>query len=182
MRIVETPLFGAFVVEVDPVVDELCGSFSRTFDRKPFVDHGLYGDYAQGSLSYNKKRGTLRGLHFQVDPHAETKLVRCVRGAAWDVMVDLRQASSTFKRWHAVELTAENRRAVYVPAGFAHGFITLIDDTELHYQITPDARAAIAWRAASRWNDLELAIAWPIRAEQFFRTRDRAWPALAEHS
>ncbi len=175
MRFVETPLFGAYVIEPETITDER-GAFARMFDRKVFVDHGLFGDFAQASLSFNSKKGTLRGLHFQV-PQAETKLVRCVRGAVWDVMVDVQKHSTSYKKWHAVELDADSRRAVYIPAGFAHGFLTLTDATELHYQITP-AHDPFGGRGI-RWDDPELAIEWPFRPT-VMSERDRTLPLLSE--
>src|SRR5215207_2312941 len=119
MRLTETPLSGAFVVEIDPVQDER-GLFARTFDREQFAEHGLAPDIVQSSVSYNTRAGTLRGMHYQADPYAEDKLVRCVRGAVFDVIVDLRPASPTFREWFGAELDQRSRRALYVPKGFAH--------------------------------------------------------------
>ncbi len=133
---------------------------TRTFCAETFRAQGLVTDFVQRSISFNRKRGTLRGLHYQVDPHAETKLVRCTSGAAFDVIVDLREGSASYRRWHAIDLTAENRTIVYTPPGSAHGFQTLADDTELYYEITP----AYAPEAAHgvRWDDPGLAIGWPL--------------------
>jgi dTDP-4-dehydrorhamnose 3,5-epimerase len=126
-------------------------------------------------VSFNRKRGTLRGLHYQAAPHAEAKLVRCTRGAVWDVIVDLRKGSPTVRQWHAAELTAENRRALYIPAGFAHGFQTLEDDTEVLYQMSefyhPESARGV------RWDDHTLAIRWPIK-DAIISPRDRAFPTL----
>jgi dTDP-4-dehydrorhamnose 3,5-epimerase len=131
----ETPLRGAFVIEPAPLEDGR-GLFARTWCRREFEAQGLEIRIAQSSTSFNKKKGTLRGLHHQVPPFEETKLVRCTRGSIYDVIVDLRADSPTFTRFFAAVLTADNRKAMYVPAGFAHGFQTLEDDTEVLYQIS----------------------------------------------
>jgi dTDP-4-dehydrorhamnose 3,5-epimerase len=130
MRFRELPLPGAVVVEADPAPDER-GLFARLFDADLFRSRGLPTDFVQASASYNHRRGTLRGLHFQAAPHAETKLVRCTAGAAFDVIVDIRANSPQFGRWHAVEISALNRLTLIIPPGFAHGFETLADGTEI---------------------------------------------------
>ena len=159
MRFSPTPLSGAFLVDSDASADER-GSFYRTFCSDEFESNGLPGDFVQMSLSRNRSRGTLRGLHYQAAPRPEQKLVRCVRGAAYDVIVDLRKDSSTFCHWFSVELSETNRAALFVPAGFAHGFMTLTDDTDILYQMTefyaPDMAAGV------RWNDPAFGIAWPF--------------------
>jgi dTDP-4-dehydrorhamnose 3,5-epimerase len=153
-----TGLAGAYVVEVEPIADER-GLFARTFDAEAFRAHGLSADVVQCSTSFNARAGTLRGLHFQAPPHEEAKLVRCTAGAAYDVLLDLRPDSPTHLRWEAVELTAENRRSVYVPRGVAHGFQTLVDATELLYMIdTPYVEAAAR---GVRWDDPAFGIDWP---------------------
>lgn len=172
----DTPIPGAYVIEPVPLMDER-GWFSRTFCAIEFEKQGLNPRLAQCSISYNHRRGTLRGLHYQVSPYAETKLVRCVAGAIFDVAVDLRQDSATFGRWFAVELNAVNRWALSIPEGCAHGFQTLVDASEVFYQISefyqmPAARGV-------RWNDPELAISWPIE-EVIISARDREWPVLAD--
>lgn len=158
MRFVETPIPGAFVVEPDLLGDER-GWFARTFDTALFAEHGIAFEVVQANASFNARRGTLRGLHLQADPHGEPKLVRCVRGAIWDVGVDLRAESPARHRWHAVELTAENRRAYYLPPGVAHGFQTLSDDCEVHYlmghRYAPEAATGV------RWDDPAFGIDWP---------------------
>lgn len=137
---------------------------------------GLKTDFVQHSISFNYRRGTLRGLHYQIPPHAETKLVRCTQGAAFDVIVDLRRNSPTFRKWHASELTAENRRAVYIPEGMAHGFQTRLDNTELLYAISvphePSASQGV------RWNDCALGIRWPITPPLVISERDEQLPFL----
>ena len=170
------PLSDAWLIEPERIEDER-GFFARTFSAEEFLAHKLVPTIAQCSVSYNRKRGTLRGLHFQAPPHAEVKYVRCTRGAAFDVIVDLRPESPTFKRWTSIELSVENQRLVYIPQGFAHGFQTMVDDTELCYQIStsyvPNAARGI------RWDDPELAVVWPQADQRVISTRDLALPTLA---
>lgn len=154
----ELAVAGSYLIEAEPHVDER-GLFARTFCRREFEAHGLDPCVAQCNTSFNPHRGTLRGLHFQIAPHAETKLVRCTAGAVYDVVVDLRPASPTHLRWAAVELSAASRNAIYVPKGCAHGFLTLTNETEIHYQMgafyEPSAGRGV------RWNDPLFAIEWP---------------------
>ncbi|HEY2617231.1 MAG TPA: dTDP-4-dehydrorhamnose 3,5-epimerase [Acetobacteraceae bacterium] len=161
MRFEELKLAGAFVVAPERHRDAR-GWFARTFCRDEFAAHGLIVDFAQCSASFNARRGTLRGLHFQRAPHAETKLVRCTRGAVQDVLLDLRPGSTTFRCWHAVELSEANGVAVYIPAGVAHGFQALTDGSEVFYQIAerhvPESSAGV------RWDDPAFSIDWPIRS------------------
>ncbi|HEX6900879.1 MAG TPA: dTDP-4-dehydrorhamnose 3,5-epimerase [Thermoanaerobaculia bacterium] len=154
----ETPLPGAWVLEPERFADER-GFFARTYCRRDFAERGLDPDIAQCSVSYNHRRGTLRGLHFQVAPHEEVKLVRVTRGAIWDVIVDVRPDSATFRKHFAVILSAEAGNALYIPKGMAHGFQTLEDTTEVFYQIS----AFYAPEAARgyRWDDPSFAIPWP---------------------
>jgi dTDP-4-dehydrorhamnose 3,5-epimerase len=175
LKFQETPLRDAWVVDIAPIEDER-GFFARSFCGREFSEHGLNPRVVQCNVSFNRRRGTLRGMHYQAAPHEEAKLVRCTQGAVWDVMVDLRPASPTFKRWHGVELSAANRRAFYVPEGVAHGFQTLSEDAEVLYQMT----AAFVPEAARgvRWNDPAFAIRWPI-ADPFMSERDRAFPLFA---
>ena len=146
------------------------GYFARTWCAREFADHGLEAGLAQCSLSFNHRRGTLRGLHYQAPPFAEVKLVRCTRGALFDVGVDVRPDSATFRKWVGVELTPENGRALYIPRGFAHGFLTLADATEVAYQIS--AEYSPAHGRGIRWNDPLLGIAWP-GAVEMIAARDR---------
>jgi dTDP-4-dehydrorhamnose 3,5-epimerase len=175
LKFTETPLAGAFVVELEPIADER-GMFARSFCQQEFRARGLDPAVAQCNVSYNAKRGTLRGLHYQAAPHEEAKLVRCTRGAIWDVIVDLRAGSATRLRWHAVELTQDNRRALYVPKGFAHGFQTLADGAEVLYQMSefyhPDCSRGI------RWDDPAIGIRWPL-ADPVVSERDRGLPLYA---
>ena len=169
-----TPLAGGYLVELEQLADER-GFFARSFCQREFAAHGLDLVVAQCTVSFNRKRGTLRGLHYQAEPHAEAKLVRCTRGAVWDVIVDIRKDSATARKWYSVELTAENHRALYIPAGFAHGFQTLEDDTEVLYQMSeyhhPESARGV------RWDDRTLAIRWPIK-DPIISPRDRELPTL----
>ncbi|HEX8723372.1 MAG TPA: dTDP-4-dehydrorhamnose 3,5-epimerase [Pyrinomonadaceae bacterium] len=173
MRFVETPLPGAFVVEPEPAADER-GLFARTFCREEFAALGLDTRVAQCSTSYNRRRGTLRGLHYQAEPYPEAKLVRCTAGSVYDVLVDLRADSPAFRRWFAVELTASNRRALYVPAGLAHGFQTLEDDSEVFYQISEFYHPECA--RGVRWDDPAFGVRWPESDARVISGRDRAFP------
>jgi len=166
---------GAFRIEVEPIADER-GFFARTFCAETFAERGLEPTFVQRSISYNARRGTLRGLHFQDQPYSETKIVRCTRGSAFDVLVDLRPQSASYRRWQAVELTAENRWMVYIPAGCAHGFQTLADGTELFYEITPAYEPSASRGIA--WNDPEFAINWPLK-QAILSPTDRSWPLFS---
>jgi dTDP-4-dehydrorhamnose 3,5-epimerase len=154
----ELPIAGAWVIDVEPSSDDR-GMFARTFDSALFDARGLSSGWVQCSTSFNERAGTLRGLHYQADPHAECKLVRCTAGAVQDVLVDLRRDSPTHRRWEALELSSENRRAVYVPRGVAHGFQTLVDGSELLYMIDRPFEPAAA--RGVRWDDPAFAIDWP---------------------
>ena len=172
----ETALPGVWVIEPEPQADER-GFFARTWCAEEFEARGLTAGLAQCSVSWNRARGTVRGLHYQAAPHEEAKLVRCTRGAIHDVALDLRPGSPTRHRWIAVELTGDNRRMLFVPEGVAHGFQTLADDTEVFYQISrayhPDAQRGV------RWHDPALGITWPVR-EAIVSARDAALPLLAD--
>jgi dTDP-4-dehydrorhamnose 3,5-epimerase len=168
----ETPLAGAYVIEPEPFADAR-GLFVRTWCAEEFARHGLSTRIVQTSLSYNDRRGTLRGMHYQVPPLAEVKLVRCVRGALYDVIADLRPSSPTFLRHFAVTLTADDRRALYIPEGFAHGFQTLEDGTEVAYQMS-EAYSPAHGRGI-RWNDAAVGIDWPI-AQPILNERDASYP------
>ncbi|MBF0308687.1 MAG: dTDP-4-dehydrorhamnose 3,5-epimerase [Magnetococcales bacterium] len=173
MIFLPTPLPGVWRVELEPLEDER-GLFARSWCRQAFLERGLSGDLVQCNLSWNRKRGTLRGLHWQEAPHGEIKLVRCIRGSIWDVVVDLRRDSPCYGRWHAVELDAGSRRGLYIPEGLAHGFQTLSDDTEVFYQMStsyvPEAARGI------RWNDPAFGIAWPLPNEVILSERDASFP------
>lgn len=175
MVFVELELPGAYLVEAERLEDER-GFFARVFSADEFARRGLRQLFPQCSVSYNARAGTLRGLHYQAAPHEEAKLVRCTAGAIYDVIVDLRPESETFGRWVAVELTAESRRTLYVPEGMAHGFQTLVDGSEVFYQISAPYEPASA--RGVRWDDPALAIRWPPAAERIISERDRGFPGL----
>lgn len=159
MIFMESPLPGAYVVDVARAADER-GFFARVFCEEEFAAQGLVNPTSQCSVSFNARRGTLRGLHFQAAPHDEEKLVRCTSGAIFDVIVDIRAGSPTYRRWFGAELSAESRRALYIPKGFAHGFISLADDTEVFYMIS--VPYAPGFGRGLRWNDPALGIEWPF--------------------
>ena len=172
MKFESTPLPGAFVVTPERLRDER-GWFARTFSRSDFAAHGMNPDVLQCNLSHSARRGTLRGMHFQRAPHAEAKLVRCARGAIYDVIVDLRPSSPAYRRHFGVRLDPTDDRMLYVPEGCAHGFLTLEDDTLVFYQMShvyePSAAAGV------RWNDPAFGIAWPF-APTVMADRDRNYP------
>lgn len=172
MIFTETKLAGAFVIELERHTDER-GFFARTFCQQEFEAHGLKAEVAQCNVSFNKRKGTLRGMHYQAAPFAEAKLVRCTAGSIYDVIIDLRPASSTFKRHFGVELSAENRRMLYIPESFAHGFQTLEDDTEVFYQMAQPYSAEHA--RGVRWNDPAFGIEWP-KGERIIIERDQNYP------
>lgn len=171
MIFTETVLKGAFIIEPERIVDER-GFFARSWCQREFKEHGLEEHVLQCNLSNNKKRGTLRGMHYQVPPFAETKLVRCTRGALYDVIIDLRPNSKTFLKWIGEKLTADNYRMLYVPRGFAHGFQTLEDDSEVFYQMSqvyaPECSRGV------RWDDPLFSIVWP-EAERTISAKDRQY-------
>ena len=168
----ETELNGAFLIEPERLEDNR-GFFARAWCRKEFMAHGLTGALVQSNISFNKRTGTLRGMHFQTAPYEEAKLVRCTMGAVYDVIIDLRPDSSTFLRWIAAELTAENRKMLYIPENFAHGYQTLADNTEVFYQVSqfysPGSEQGL------RYNDPTFGIKWPMDV-QVISHKDRSWP------
>jgi dTDP-4-dehydrorhamnose 3,5-epimerase len=165
-------LEGAYIIELDKLEDSR-GFFARTWCQKELEAHGLAARVAQANVSFNTRAGTLRGMHYQVAPYEETKLIRCTRGALYDVIVDLRPDSPTYKTWMGVELTADNYKMLYVPANFAHGFVTLADDTEAIYFVsefyTPGAEKGL------RWNDPQFGISWPCPVD-VISDKDASWP------
>ncbi|MCA1684726.1 MAG: dTDP-4-dehydrorhamnose 3,5-epimerase [Planctomycetia bacterium] len=173
MIFLELDLAGAFLVEPERLEDGR-GFFARTWCRREFEARGLDPRLAQCSVSFNARRGTLRGMHYQAAPHAEAKLVRCTRGAVFDVVLDLRPGSPTFARWASSELTADDHRMLYVPAGFAHGFQTLADRTEVFYQMSEPFEPSSA--RGVRWDDPAFGIAWPPAADRVISERDRGFP------
>ena len=173
MIFTRTAIDGVLVIDIEPRGDER-GFFARTYCRREFEEHGLNPDIAQCNVSLSRRAGTVRGMHLQLPPHAEAKLVRCSRGALWDVALDLRPESSTYLHWVGFELSEENRRMMYVPEGCAHGFQTLADDTETVYQMSaayvPEAQAGV------RWDDPAFGIEWPTAVERTISERDASWP------
>lgn len=172
MRFLETEIPGAWVIEPDTYPDER-GLFARVYCRESFIRHGLNPEVAQGNASFSPRRGTLRGMHYQAPPAAEAKLVRCTSGAIFDVVLDLRVESPSFRRWRAEVLTAENRRMLYIPEGCAHGLLTLADDTEVSYLISHPYAPEHA--RGVRWDDPAFGIAWP-EPVQVIGERDRTYP------
>jgi len=173
---IETKLDGVYIIELEKMEDDR-GFFARTFCQREFEAYGLNPRVAQCSTSFNKKKGTLRGLHYQVAPYEEVKVVSCKSGAIYDVAVDLRPDSPAFKQWMAVELTEDNRKALYIPAGCAHGFQTLVDNAEVYYQISefyhPEAAKGI------RWDDPTFGVQWPVE-NPFVSAKDTSWPAFRD--
>jgi dTDP-4-dehydrorhamnose 3,5-epimerase len=176
MIFTETELPGAYLVDLEPREDER-GFFARAWCRDELEERGLSTEIAQCNLAYNHRAGTLRGMHFQSHPHAEVKLVRCTRGAVYDVIIDLRRESPTFMRWIGVDLTEENGRMLYVPETFAHGYQTLVDGSETFYQISqayvPEAQGGV------RWDDPAFGIEWPPVDRRIISSKDLAWPDFA---
>jgi dTDP-4-dehydrorhamnose 3,5-epimerase len=175
MRFLETGLRGAWIIEPDRLSDER-GYFARTWCRREFGAHGIPAEFTQGNLSVNARRGTLRGLHFQLPPSREGKLVRCSHGEIYDVIVDLRCDSATFLQHRGVILSGANGRSLYVPAGFAHGFETLTDGAEVVYAMTDYYDAELS--TGVRWDDPAFGIHWPLPAPAAISDRDRAWPGF----
>lgn len=172
----ELKLPGAYLIELEPHTDDR-GHFARAWCRKEFSEHGLVTEFVQGNVSVNPESGTLRGMHYQKPPHAEVKLIRCVRGSIYDVIVDIRQDSATYLQWVGVELAPSRFRMLYVPEKFAHGFQTLEPDTEVNYLVsafyTPGVEAGL------RYDDPALGIEWP-RPVSLISEKDRTWPAIEQ--
>jgi dTDP-4-dehydrorhamnose 3,5-epimerase len=170
-----TTLPGVWLIDIEPHADER-GLFARTVCAEQFAARGLNAQFVQQSVSSNPQAGTLRGLHIQLTPHGEDKLIRVTRGRLYDVAVDLRRDSPAFGQWTSVELSAENHRQIYIPKGCAHGFLTLENDTEILYQMTTPYVPAAA--GGLRWDDPQLAIAWPFDPPPLIGERDRQLPGL----
>lgn len=172
MIFTETKLKGAYLLEPERYEDER-GFFSRSWSQREFAARGLEAGFVECNISFNKRKGTLRGMHFQVAPHAQPKLVRCTMGAVYDVIVDLRADSETFRQWVPAELSDQNRLMLFIPEGFAHGFQTLADNTELFYQMAgyyaPECASGV------RWNDPAFGIQWP-EDERIIIARDQQYP------
>ena len=159
MIFTEIQLNGVFLIELRRLEDER-GFFARSWCKREFDQHGLRSEFVQCNISFNRKRGTLRGMHYQEAPYEETKLVRCTKGAIYDVVIDLRPDAQTFREWFSIELTEDNRKMLYIPEGFAHGFLTLTDNTEVFYQMSEFYAPGHA--KGVRWNDPAFNIMWPI--------------------
>ena len=176
MKISETPLVGAYIFEVEPITDDR-GFFGRAWCKNELAAFGLNTNLAQANLAFNYKRGTLRGMHRQLAPHAEVKVVRCTRGSVFDAIVDLRPDSSTYTQWFGLELSADNHRSLYVPEGFGHGYLTLEDNSEVHYQVSEFY--APGHEAGCRWNDEAFGIKWPDTGGYLISEKDKTWPDFA---
>jgi dTDP-4-dehydrorhamnose 3,5-epimerase len=171
VKFIELDLPGAYMIELEPIEDSR-GFFARSYCAREFAEHGLNPSLVQCNISYNNKRGTVRGMHFQRPPHAEAKVVRCTSGAIHDVIIDLRPDSPGYCKWAAVELSAANRRMLYIPEGFAHGFQSLTDDTEVFYQMSEFYEPGNG--RGVRWNDPAFSISWPI-GDVIISERDQAY-------
>jgi dTDP-4-dehydrorhamnose 3,5-epimerase len=171
----ETSLSGAWLIDIAPIEDER-GFFARTWAAEEFTARGLDASLAQCNLAYNHRKGTVRGMHFQRAPFEEVKIVRCTRGAIYDVIIDLRPGSPTLGKWIGEELTEDNRRMLYIPPGFAHGYQTLTDKVETYYHVSAPFSPAHA--DGVRWDDPAFAIAWPLGEPTVMSARDKAWPSF----
>lgn len=173
MKFTECPLSGAYVIDIEERHDAR-GFFARAWCAREFEDHGLKPELIQANISANTKPGTIRGLHYQIEPYQESKLVRCTRGAIFDVLVDVRPDSPTRGHWFGVELTAQNHRMLYVPEGCAHGYQSLVADTEVMYHVSqvysPECERGL------RWNDPAIGIVWPIVDGIIVSEKDSSWP------
>lgn len=176
MIFTETPLQGAYLIDLKRIEDSR-GFFARSWCQNEFSEYDLETNLAQCNISFNAKKDTLRGMHYQAEPYAEAKLVRCTMGAIYDVIIDLRPNSKTFKDWFGVELTAENRRSLYIPKGFAHGFQTLMDNSEVFYQMSaffhPESTRGL------RWDDSDFRIEWPYVEKRIISNRDKNLPLFS---
>lgn len=174
MKLIDTPLAGLYIVEIEPIHDDR-GFFARSFCTREFQAHGLEPRVVQCNISFNERAGTLRGLHYQASPHEEAKLVRCTRGTIFDVAVDIRPSSRTYLKWYAAELTSENWRMMFIPPGFGHGFQTLVDNSEVFYLMSefyhPESARGL------RWDDPKLGIGWPI-ANKIISDKDRTYSLI----
>jgi dTDP-4-dehydrorhamnose 3,5-epimerase len=169
----ETKLKGGYVIEPEKFEDHR-GLFARSFSQEEFAQHGLRSQFVESGISFNHRKHTVRGMHWQAPPNEQAKLVRCTRGAIFDVMIDLRPDSPTYKQWFGQELTAQNRLMLYIPEGFAHGYQSLADDTEMFYLLS--GAYAPASERGVRWNDPAFAIAWPETERIILNERDRTFP------
>jgi dTDP-4-dehydrorhamnose 3,5-epimerase len=173
MKFIETPLKGAYLIEIEPVSDHR-GFFARSWCEQEFGEHGLNSNLVQCNISFNTKKATLRGMHYQIKPHEEAKLVRCTQGSIYDVIIDIRPNSLTFKSWFSIELSATNRQMLYIPEGFAHGFQTLEDNTEVFYQMSNFYHGESA--RGLKWNDPSFKINWLLTENIIISKKDQNYP------
>jgi len=173
MKFIKTKLEGAYIIEIEKMTDER-GFFARSWCEKEFTEHGLNSKLVQCNISFNQKKGTLRGMHYQAKPYEEAKLVRCTQGAIYDVIIDIRPDSPTFQQWLGIELTAENRQMLYIPEGFAHGFQTLVNNTEVFYQMSEFYYTKSA--KGIRWDDPQIGIKWLITDNLIISEKDKSYP------
>ncbi len=173
MKFTPTDVAGAFIVDIEARTDER-GFFARAFCAKEFEAHGLYSEFLQANMSFNHEAGTLRGMHWQDEPHGEVKVVRCTRGVIYDVAVDLRPSSPTYLKWAAVELSAENARAFYIPQGCGHGYLTLTPGAEVHYLVS--TYYAPTHDRGALWNDPAFSIEWPQKENLIISDKDQKHP------
>jgi dTDP-4-dehydrorhamnose 3,5-epimerase len=173
----ELDLDGAYLISPEPIGDER-GIFARVWCRQEFREHSLADDFVQCNTAFNRSRGTLRGMHFQRTPHREVKLVRCTKGSIFDAIVDLRPDSPTYKQWAGFELSADNRKMLYIPKGFAHGYLTLTDNSEVFYQVS--TAYAPQNEGGVRWDDPAFGIHWPAMGPLIISVKDRRWPDYEE--
>jgi dTDP-4-dehydrorhamnose 3,5-epimerase len=175
LKFLETTIAGLYIVEIEPLTDDR-GFFARSFCARDFQALGLETTVAQCNISFNKKAGTLRGLHFQAFPHEEAKLIRCTRGSVYDVAIDIRPNSRTYLKWFAAELNSENRRMMFIPRGFAHGFQTLVDESEVFYLMSefyhPESGRGLCW------DDPVLGITWPL-TDPIISDKDRSYSPVS---
>lgn len=177
MRLSDTSIPGVVLIDLEPAYDDR-GLFARIWDPEEFRAHGLDDQFVQWSISRSLRRGTLRGMHFQLPPGAECKMVRCTRGAIYDVVLDLRKESAAYRQWFAVELSVSNLRSLRIPVGCAHGFQTLADETDVEYAISTVYHPAHS--RGVRWDDPAIGIRWPEVAERVLSERDRSFPDFAD--
>jgi len=177
MKFIETPLKGAYLIEIEPISDHR-GFFARSWCEQEFGDHGLNSNLVQCNISFNRKKSTLRGMHYQIKPHEEAKLVRCTQGSIYDVIIDIRPDSPTFKLWHGLNLSALNRKMLYIPEGFAHGFQTLEDNTEVFYQMSDFYHGESA--RGIKWDDPDVGIDWILKDNLIISDRDRGYLPIKE--
>ena len=173
MKFTELKLSGCYLIELEKIQDDR-GFFARSWCHKEFIQNNLNPNLVQCNVSFNSKQGTLRGMHYQKLPHEEAKLVRCTMGAIYDAIIDLRPDSPTFKQWVAIELTAENRKMLYIPEGIAHGFQTLEDNTEVFYQMSEFYHRESA--TGVRWNDPVFSREWPSTSDRIISDKDQSYP------